>query len=158
MSGDLPFSMVGNLVEAPELRYTSGGSPVASLRLATNPRHFDKASNQWVDDEPVFMSCTVWRDQGERAANLSKGDRVFVSGKLTQRSYETRDGQRRTVYEVDVDDLGPSLKYASVDVTRIPRSGGYDGGQSSNSQASSGWGNPAPTGTGGFGRDEPAPF
>ncbi|MGV0870057.1 single-stranded DNA-binding protein [Corynebacterium kalidii] len=123
--GETPITIVGNLVADPELRYTASGSAVANFRVASTPRRFDSQSNQWVDGEALFLQCNVWRAAAENAANsISKGDRVIVTGRLRQRSFETREGEKRTVFEVEVDEVGPSLKYATTQVTKTPRQGG----------------------------------
>jgi single-strand DNA-binding protein len=128
--GDTPITVVGNLVADPELRYTPSGAAVANFRVASTPRRFDSQSNQWVDGEALFLTCNVWRQAAENVANsLNKGDRVIVNGRLRQRSYETREGEKRTVFEVEVDEVGPSLKYATAQVTKTPRQGGNFGGQ-----------------------------
>lgn len=128
--GDTPITVVGNLVADPELRYTPSGAAVANFRVASTPRRYDSQSNQWVDGEALFLTCNVWRQAAENVANsLTKGDRVIVNGRLRQRSYETREGEKRTVFEIEVDEVGPSLKYATSQVTRTPRDGGGVGGQ-----------------------------
>lgn len=128
MAGETPITLVGNLVEDPILRYTTSGSAVANFRVASTPRRFDSQSNQWVDGDALFLTCNVWRQAAENVANsLTKGDRVIVTGRLRQRSFE-KDGERRTVFEVEVDDVGPSLKYATTQVARTPRQGGPTGG------------------------------
>ncbi len=128
--GDTPITVVGNLVADPELRYTPTGAAVANFRVASTPRRFDSQSNQWVDGEALFLQCNIWRQSAENVANsLTKGDRVIVTGRLRQRSFETRDGEKRTVFEVEVDEVGPSLKYATTQVTKTPRDGGGPGGQ-----------------------------
>lgn len=128
--GDTPITVVGNLVADPELRYTPSGAAVANFRVASTPRRYDSQSNQWVDGEALFLTCNVWRQAAENTANsLTKGDRVIVNGRLQQRSYETREGEKRTVFEVEADEVGPSLKYATTQVTKTPRDGGGTGGQ-----------------------------
>lgn len=123
--GDIPVTMAGNLVADPELRYTPGGAAVASFRVASTPRKYDSQAGGWVDGDPVFMACSAWNQLGENAAqSLEKGMRVIVSGRLRQRSYETQGGEKRTVMGLEVDEVGPSLKYASAQVTRNPREGG----------------------------------
>ncbi|WP_145941723.1 single-stranded DNA-binding protein [Corynebacterium glyciniphilum] len=120
--GDTPITIVGNLVEDPTLRYTPSGTPVANFRVASTPRWFDSKANQWTDGDPLFLGCNAWRQTAENAANsLSKGDRVIVTGTLRQRRYETEQGEKRSVYEIKVDEVGPSLKYATTQVTRTPR-------------------------------------
>lgn len=123
--GDTPITVVGNLVADPELRYTPSGAAVTNFRVASTPRRFDSQSNQWIDGDALFLTCNIWRQAAENAANsLAKGDRVIVTGRLRQRSFDTRDGQRATVFEVEVDDVGPSLKYATAQVAKTPRQGG----------------------------------
>ena len=130
-AGDTPITIVGNLVADPELRFTSSGQPVATFRVASTPRIRDAATNEWKDGDSLFLTCNVWRQAAENVAeSLQRGMRVIVSGRLRQRSYETKEGEKRTVYEVEVDDVGPSLRNASAKVTRAQRSGsGYGGGQ-----------------------------
>ena len=107
--GDTPITVVGNLVADPELRYTPSGSAVANFRVASTPRRYDSQSGQWVDGEALFLTCNVWRQAAENVANsLTKGDRVIVNGRLRQRSFETREGEKRTVFEVEVGEVGPS--------------------------------------------------
>lgn len=128
--GDTPITLVGNLVADPELRYTPSGSAVANFRVASTPRRFDSQSNQWVDGEALFLACNIWRNAAENVANsLNKGDRVIVTGRLRQRSFDTREGERRTVFEVQVDEVGPSLKYATCLTEKNPRNNGNFGGQ-----------------------------
>jgi single-strand DNA-binding protein len=128
--GDTPITLVGNLVADPELRYTPSGAAVANFRVASTPRRFDSQSNQWVDGEALFLACNIWRQAAENVANsLTKGDRVIVQGRLRQRSYDTREGEKRTVYEVEVDEVGPSLRYATAQVAKTPRQGGQGGFQ-----------------------------
>ncbi len=129
MAGETTITLVGNLTDDPELRFTPSGAPVANFRVASTPRTFDRQSGEWRDGDPLFMSCTVWRQMAENVAeSLQRGTRVIVTGRLRQRSYETRDGQQRTVVEVDVDEIGPALRYATAKVTKTQRSGGGFGG------------------------------
>ena len=130
MAGDTQITIAGNLVEDPELRYTQTGQAVAKFRIASTPRFRDNASGEWKDGESLFLTCSVWRQAAENAAeSLQRGMRVIVYGRLKQRSYETKEGEKRTVYEIDVDEVGPSLRNASAKVTRSQRSsGGYGGG------------------------------
>ncbi len=122
MSGETLITVTGNVVTDPELRYTQTGQAVASFRVASTPRFFDKPSGEWKDGDSLFLACTVWRQQAENTVeSLQKGMRVIVSGRLRQRSYETREGEKRTVYEVEVDDVAPSLRHASAKVTRAAR-------------------------------------
>src|SRR5580692_5006345 len=128
-AGDTPITVVGNLVADPELRFTASGQPVATFRIASTPRFLDKATNEWKDGDSLFLSCNVWRQAAENVAeSLQRGMRVIVSGRLRQRSYETKEGEKRTVYEVEVDEVGPSLRNASAKVTRSQRSGAGGGG------------------------------
>ena len=129
MAGETVITVVGNLVDDPELRFTPSGAAVANFRIASTPRTFDRQSNEWKDGEALFLSCSVWRQAAENVAeSLTKGMRVMVQGRLKQRSYETREGERRTVIELDVDEVGPSLKYATAKVARTQRGGGGGGG------------------------------
>ena len=133
MAGETQITICGNLTAPPEIRYTQSGAPVASFTVASTPRTFDKARNEFVDGDTLFMRCSAWRELAENIAETfpDKGTRVIVQGRLVQRSYEDRDGQKRTVVELQVDEIGPSLKYASAKVTRAQRSGnggGFAGG------------------------------
>ncbi|GAB2464131.1 single-stranded DNA-binding protein [Xylanimonas ulmi] len=129
MAGETVVTVVGNLVADPELRFTPSGAAVANFRIASTPRTFDRQANEWKDGESLFLSCSVWRETAENVAeSLTKGMRVIVQGRLTQRSYETREGEKRTVVELQVDEVGPSLRNASAKVTRAQRSGGGGGG------------------------------
>ena len=119
MSGDTAITLVGNLTADPELRFTQSGVPVADFTVASTPRIFDRASGEWKDGDALFLRCTLWRQPAENVAEtLTKGARVIVTGRLRQRSYETREGEKRTVVEVDVEEIGPSLRYATARVTR----------------------------------------
>jgi len=125
MAGDTPITIVGNLVDDPELRFTANGVAVANFRVASTPRAFDKATNEWKDGDSLFLSCSVWRQYAENVAeSLTKGARVIVTGRLKQRSYETNSGEKRTVFEVDVEDVGPALKSATAKVSKVSRGGG----------------------------------
>ena len=127
-AGDTSITIVGNLVADPEIRYTPTGQAVATFRVASTPRFLDKATNEWKDGDSLFLSCNVWRQAAENVAeSLQRGMRVIVQGRLRQRSYETKEGEKRTVYEVEVDEVGPSLRNASAKVTRSQRSGGSGG-------------------------------
>jgi len=128
-AGDTQITIAGNLVDDPELRFTPAGQPVARFRVASTPRFRDNATGEWKDGDSLFLTCNVWRQAAENAAeSLTRGMRVIVSGRLRQRSYETKEGEKRTVYEIEVDDVGPSLRNASAKVNRIARSGGNGGG------------------------------
>src|SRR6202030_2312599 len=128
-AGDTQITIVGNLVGDPELRYTPTGQAVANFRVASTPRFLDKTTNEWKDGDSLFLTCNVWRQAAENVAeSLQRGMRVIVTGRLKQRSYETREGEKRTVYEIEVDDVGPSMRNASAKVTKSNRSGGGGGG------------------------------
>lgn len=127
MAGDTIITVIGNLTGDPELRFTPSGAGVANFTIASTPRTFDRHSNEWKDGDTLFMRCSIWKEAAENVAeSLTKGTRVIASGRLVQRSYETREGEKRTVVELQVEEIGPSLKYASAKVTRAQRSG--DGG------------------------------
>jgi len=174
MAGDTVITVVGNLTADPELRFTPSGAAVANFTVASTPRTFDRQSNEWKDGEALFMRCNIWRDAAENVAeSLTKGSRVIVSGRLKQRSYETREGEKRTVVELEVDEIGPSLRYATAKVNRASRGGGGggnfgsggSGGGNRGAAANSGaaaqnddpWGSAPATGSFGGGDDEP-PF
>jgi single-strand DNA-binding protein len=124
-SGDTAITLVGNLTADPELRFTPSGAAVAKFTIASTPRFFDKTANEWKDGDTLFLPCNVWRQSAENAAeSLTKGMRVIVTGRLKQRSYETKEGEKRTVYEVEVDDFGPSLTRATAKVTKVASNGG----------------------------------
>src|ERR1700686_422464 len=127
-AGDTQITIAGNLVDDPELRFTPAGQPVARFRVASTPRYLDKNTNEWKDGDSLFLTCNVWRQAAENVAeSLTRGTRVIVSGRLKQRNYETKEGEKRTVYEVEVDDVGPSLRNASAKVARATRTGGAGG-------------------------------
>ena len=129
MAGETPITLVGNLVDDPELRFTASGVAVANFRVASTPRVFDKQTNEWRDGDSLFLSCSVWRQYAENVAeSLTKGTRVIVTGRLKQRSYETQAGERRTVMEIEVDEVGPSLRSATAKIARVSRDGGGGGG------------------------------
>ena len=129
-AGDTQITIVGNLVDDPELRFTPAGQPVAKFRVASTPRYLDKNTNEWKDGDSLFLTCNVWRQAAENVAeSLQRGMRVIVSGRLRQRSYETKEGEKRTVYEVEADEVGPSLRNASAKVNRAARTGGNGAGQ-----------------------------
>ena len=155
-AGDTAITIAGNLVDDPELRFTPAGQPVAKFRVASTPRYLDKNTNEWKDGDSLFLSCNVWRQAAENVAeSLTRGMRVIVSGRLRQRSYETKEGEKRTVYEIEVDDVGPSLRNASAKVNKVARSSGNGGGQggSGGGQGGSGGGRAAGGGQGGSGQD-----
>lgn len=128
MAGETVITVVGNLTADPELRYTQNGLPVANFTIASTPRNFDRASGEWKDGEPLFLRASVWREFAEHVAgSLTKGMRVIAQGRLRQRSYETREGEKRTTFELDIDEIGPSLRYATAQVTRAQSSGNFGG-------------------------------
>ena len=129
MAGDTIITVVGNLTADPELRFTPSGAAVANFTVASTPRIFDRQSNEWKDGDALFMRCSIWREAAENVAeSLTRGSRVIVQGRLKQRSYETREGEKRTVVELEVDEIGPSLRYATAKVNKASRSGGGGGG------------------------------
>src|ERR1041385_349785 len=145
-AGDTNITVIGNLTDDPELRFTPSGAAVAKFRIASTPRTLDKASGEWKDGEALFLACTVWRQVAENVAeSLQRGARVIVSGRLRQRSYETKEGEKRTVIELEVDEIGPSLRYATAKVQKMSRSGGGGFGGSGGGQG----------GGGGFASDDP---
>lgn len=142
MAGETTITVIGNLTNDPELRFTPSGSAVANFTIASTPRTFDRQANEWKDGETLFLRAAVWREAAENVAeSLTKGMRVIVEGRLKSRSYETKEGEKRTVIELEVDEIGPSLKYANAKVNRTQRSnnngGGNNGGQAS---SGGGWG------------------
>lgn len=158
MAGETVITVVGNLTADPELRFTPNGAAVASFTVASTPRTFDRQANEWRDGETLFLRCSIWRDAAENVAeSLTKGTRVIVQGRLVQRSFETREGEKRTVVEMQVDEIGPSLRYATAKVTRASRGGqggggnwgGGDGGYGGG-QGGGGWGG----GSGGQGQGQ----
>ena len=160
MAGETTITVVGNLVDDPELRFTPSGAAVANFRIASTPRTFDRQTNEWKDGDALFLSCSVWRQAAENVAeSLVKGMRVVVQGRLKSRQYETREGEKRTVFEIEVEEVGPSLKYATAKVTRTTRQGaggGYSGGGGGAAQDDP-WAQPAPQGgQGGYAGGQPA--
>ncbi|MCW5952214.1 MAG: single-stranded DNA-binding protein [Propionibacteriaceae bacterium] len=143
MAGETIITVVGNLTADPELRFTPSGAPVANFTVASTPRTFDRQTGEWKDGDAMFLNCAVWRQPAENVAeSLTKGMRVIVQGRLRSRSYETREGERRTVFEIEVEEIGPSLRYATAKVTRTSGGGGnYGGGQSSGGGSNWGGGN-----------------
>ena len=133
MAGETTITIIGNLTGDPELRFTPSGAAVANFTVASTPRTFDRQSNEWKDGETLFMRCSIWRDAAENVAeSLQRGTRVIVSGRLKSRSYETKEGEKRTVVEMDVDEVGPSLRYANAKVNKVTRAGAQEqqwGGQ-----------------------------
>ncbi|MGW0602450.1 single-stranded DNA-binding protein [Streptomyces sp. NPDC002644] len=162
MAGETVITVVGNLVDDPELRFTASGAPVANFRVASTPRTFDRQTNEWKDGESLFLSCSVWRQMAENVAeSLTKGMRVVVQGRLKQRSYDDNQGVRRTVYELDVEEVGPSLRSATAKVTKTSGGGarggqgGYGGG---GGQGGGGWGGGPGGGQQGGGSQQPDPW
>jgi len=155
--GDTPITVVGNLVADPELRFISTGQPVASFRIASTPRTRDAASGEWKDGDSLFLTCNVWRQAAENVAeSLQRGMRVIVTGRLKQRNYETKEGEKRTVYEVEVDDVGPSLRNASAKVNRASRGSGEGGfGGGNNNRGSGGYSGQQPASGGGSRNEDP---
>ncbi len=128
-AGDTNITLIGNLTDDPELRFTPSGAAVAKFRVASTPRYMDRQTGEWKDGEALFLTCNVWRQAAEHVAeSLQRGTRVIVSGRLRQRSYETKEGEKRTVFEVEVDEIGPSLRYATAKVQKMSRGGGGGGG------------------------------
>jgi single-strand DNA-binding protein len=155
MAGETLITLVGNLTADPELRFTPSGAPVANFTVASTPRTFDRNANEWKDGDAMFLNCAVWRQAAENVAeSLTKGMRVIVQGRLKSRSYETREGEKRTVFEIDVEEVGPALKYATAKVTRNASGsggnysgGGYSGGGSSGgASGGSDWNRSQPSG------------
>ncbi|CAA9338038.1 MAG: Single-stranded DNA-binding protein [uncultured Nocardioidaceae bacterium] len=139
MAGDTVITVIGNLVDDPELRFTPSGAAVANFRIASTPRTFDRQTNEWKDGETLWLGCSVWRQAAENVAeSLTKGTRVIVQGRLKSRSYETREGEKRTVFEIDVEEVGPSLRNATAKVNRASRSGSQGGSSYGGGQASGG--------------------
>ena len=162
MAGETVITVVGNLTADPELRYTQNGLAVANFTIASTPRNFDRQSNEWKDGEALFLRASVWRDFAEHVAgSLAKGSRVIATGRLKQRSYETREGEKRTAIELEVDEIGPSLRYATAQVTRASGGGGGQGGGARGQVSGGGparqnddpWGAPGASSGGGGGAD-----
>jgi single-strand DNA-binding protein len=172
VAGDTTITVVGNLTADPELRFTPSGAAVANFTVASTPRIYDRQSGEWKDGEALFLRCNIWREAAENVAeSLTRGSRVIVTGRLKQRSFETREGEKRTVVEVEVDEIGPSLRYATAKVTKANRSGGGGGGfgggggggqrpaapAASSAPAEDPWGSAPASGSFGGADDEP-PF
>ena len=178
MAGDTTITVVGSLTADPELRFTPSGAAVANFTVASTPRIYDRQSSEWKDGEALFLRCNIWREAAENVAeSLTRGSRVIVTGRLKQRSFETREGEKRTVFEVEVDEIGPSLRYATAKVNKASRSGGGGGGfgggggggggggsrpaaaaaQPSSAPADDPWGSAPASGSFGGGDEEP-PF
>jgi single-strand DNA-binding protein len=161
MAGDTVITVIGNLTADPELRFTQSGAAVANFTVASTPRTFDRQSGEWKDGEALFLRCNIWRQAAENVAeSLTRGARVIVSGRLKQRSFETREGEKRTVVELEVDEVGPSLRYATAKVNKVSRGsgGGGFGGSGSGAPADDPWGSAPPAGSGGGGFSDEPPF
>jgi single-strand DNA-binding protein len=162
MAGETIITVVGNLTADPELRFTPSGAAVASFTVASTPRTFDRQTNEWKDGDALFLRCSIWRQAAENVAeSLQRGMRVVVTGRLQQRSYETREGEKRTVVEMQVDEVGPSLRYATAKVNRTQRGSssggsGFGGDSGGSAPADDPWASSGPAASGGF-SDEP-PF
>lgn len=166
MAGETIMTVIGNLTADPELRFTASGAAVANFTVASTPRTFDRATGEWKDGEALFLRCNIWRQPAENVAeSLTRGTRVIVSGRLKQRSFETKEGEKRTVIELEVDEIGPSLRYATAKINRAQRSDGGGGGGYGSSGGSrqaappsdDPWGSAPPAGSSGGYSDEP-PF
>jgi single-strand DNA-binding protein len=152
MAGDTTLTLIGNLTADPELRFTPSGAAVANFTVASTPRAFDRQSNEWKDGETLFLRCSVWRDAAENVAeSLQRGSRVIVTGRLKSRSYDTKEGEKRTVMELEVDELGPSLRYATAKVNKTQRGGGGGGGGFGGGNSGGGGGGGGYSGGGGGG-------
>lgn len=159
MAGETPITFIGNIVAEPELRFTPAGKPVCNFRVASTPRYYDRQTGQWEDGEATFLTCNDWACAENSANTLAKGMRVIVQGTLNQRRYQNREGENRTVYEINVHEVGPSLKFATAQVNKNPKGGqqGYNG-QQQGQQGASGYNgqqqgqNGAQQSTGGFGQ------
>jgi single-strand DNA-binding protein len=167
MAGDTVITVIGNLTSDPELRFTPSGAAVANFTVASTPRTLDRASGEWKDGEALFLRCNIWRQAAENVAeSLTRGARVVVQGRLKQRSFETKEGEKRTVFELEVDEIGPSLRYATAKVNKVSRgsgSGGFGGGSGpaggDSAPSDDPWGSaPAAAGGGGGGFAEEPPF
>ena len=162
MAGETVTTVVGNLTADPELRFTPSGAAVANFTVASTPRYFDRQAGEWKDGEALFLRCNIWRQAAENVAeSLTRGMRVIAQGRLRQRSFETKEGEKRTVVELEVDEVGPALRYATAKVNKVSRGGGgggsgdFGGGQAA--PAGDPWGSAPPAGSGGGFSDEP-PF
>jgi single-strand DNA-binding protein len=164
LAGETVITVIGNLTGDPELRFTPSGAPVASFTIASTPRTLDKATNEWKDGEALFLRCSIWRQAAENVAeSLQKGMRVIAQGRLVQRSFETKEGEKRTVVELQVDEIGPALKYATAKVNRTTRGSGSPSGSgfgnAPGGAADDPWSSPAPASSGGsWGSDTEPPF
>lgn len=145
MAGETVITVVGNMTSDPELRYTPTGAAVASFTVAATPRMLDKTTNEWRDGDPLFLRCNIWRQAAENVGeSLTRGARVIVQGRLRQRSYDTKEGEKRTVIELEVDEIGPSLRYATASVNKVARSGGEGSGGGRGQGKDDPWGSGTP--------------
>lgn len=160
MAGDTVITLVGNLVDDPELRFTPSGAAVAKFRIASTPRTFDRQTSEWKDGDSLFLTCNVWRQPAENVAeSLQRGMRVIVQGRLQQRSYETKEGEKRTVFEVEVDEVGPSLRTATAKVVKAQRQQSQqNGGGQRQAQQADAWDSNQQPSSGGWGSTAEAPF
>ena len=164
MAGETTITLIGNLTDDPELRFTPSGAAVAKFRVASTPRYLDRQTGEWKDGEALFLTCNVWRQAAEHVAeSLQRGTRVILSGRLKQRTYETREGEKRTVFEVEVDEIGPSLRYATAKVQKMSRSSGGGFGGGGGAAADDPWASatpaaPAGAAASGGGFDDEPPF
>lgn len=163
MAGETVITVVGNLTADPELRFTPSGAAVANFTVASTPRTFDRQAGEWKDGEAMFLRCNIWRQAAENVAEtLTRGMRVIVQGRLRQRSFDTKEGEKRTVIELEADEIGPALRYATAKVNKVSRgqggSGGFGGGGASAAPAGDPWGSAPPAGSGGSGSTEEPPF
>ncbi|WP_409184107.1 single-stranded DNA-binding protein [Amycolatopsis sp. VS8301801F10] len=167
MAGDTVITVVGNLTSDPELRFTPSGAAVANFTVASTPRTLDRQTGEWKDGEALFLRCNIWRQAAENVAeSLTRGARVVVQGRLKQRSFETKEGEKRTVVELEVDEIGPSLRYATAKVNKVSRGGGGGGdfggggnrGGGNSAPADDPWGSAPPAGGGGGGFSDEPPF
>ena len=165
-AGDVTVTVVGNLTDDPELRFTPSGAAVANFTVASTPRFLDKNTNEWKDGDALFLRCSIWRQAAEYVAeSLQRGTRVIVQGRLRQRSYETKEGEKRTVVELEVDEVGPSLRYANAKVNKVQRAGGgggggggFGGGGGNSAPVDDPWGSAPPASSGGGGFADEPPF
>jgi single-strand DNA-binding protein len=159
MAGETTITLIGNLTADPELRFTSAGAAVASFTVASTPRMFDRTTGEWKDGDSLFMRCNIWRQAAENVAeSLTRGSRVLVSGRLRQRSFETREGEKRTVVELEVDEVGPSLRYATAKINKISRGSGGGGYSPPASSGDNPWDAAAPAGPPAAAADDEPPF
>ena len=159
MAGDTTITVIGNLTDDPELKFTPSGAALTRFRVASTPRFLDRQSGEWRDGDPLFLSCSIWRQPAENVAeSLKRGSRVIVTGRLRQRSYETREGEKRTVIELDVDEIGPSLRYATAQVQKLSRSSASARSGAARSAEDDPWATSPASASAGGGFDDEPPF